>query len=106
MPIYIVYNTNDIINFINCQKNLSSAYNFYEQSKIILNTLNKIKFLKNWNDNKNDNVDRISSEDGLELVDYLPKEIFKNKILGQIGNMWGLLDKIKLICTIFIKKII
>ena len=96
MPIYIVYNTNDIINFINCQKNLSSAYNFYEQSKIILNTLNKIKFLKNWNDNKNDNVDRISSEDGWELVDYLPKEIFKNKILGQIGNMWGLLDKIKI----------
>lgn len=46
MPIYIAYSLNDISNFIKSQNNLNGAFNLFEQSTIIINTLKKIKFPK------------------------------------------------------------
>ena len=97
MPFYIAYNENDIIKYINSQKYLSSASNFLDASTPIANILNKIKFPKSWNENENNIVDRLSVEDGWELVDFVPKEIFKKNILGKIGDEeMMLIDKLKL----------
>ena len=84
MPFYIAYDTNDIINFINSQDNLSCAFNFFEQSSIIINILNKIKIPNVWNENEETLVDKLNSEEGWELVDCVPEEIFKIKIIGSI----------------------
>ena len=96
IPIYIVYNTNNIIKFINCQKNLSSAFNFSETSTYVINSLNKIKLPNNWDEKNNNKIDnRINSEDGWQLVDNVPKEIFKIKSLLVTGGM-STIDTIKL----------
>lgn len=94
IPIYIVYNINNIINLINCQKNLSCAFNFSESSTNISNTLSRLKFPKSWSENKNSIDNRISSEDGWELVESVPQEIFKIKSSVVLAGMF-LIDKLK-----------
>ena len=86
MPIYIAYYLNDISNFIKSQNNLNGAFNLFEQSTIIINTLKKIKFPKVWNQNEETKVDKLNSENGWELVESVPEEIFKIIIFGFIGN--------------------
>ena len=87
MPIYIAYNINDISNFIKSQNNLCGAFNLFEQSTTLINKLKKIKFPKVWDINKDDsNVDKLNSENGWQLVESVPEEVFKITIFGKIGQ--------------------
>jgi len=101
LPIYIAYNTNEIINYINGQESLNCGNNFSNQSAVIieekaniLNILNSMKFPKIEEKNEDKN-DLMSCEDGWELVTTLPKEIFKSDFLENIGNTF-LIDDIRL----------
>jgi len=83
LPIFFVYNTNEILYYINNQK----YYNFYRDfiekninDFININLLPKIPF-----DEKDINNKR-SIEDSWELADNVPKEIFNEKIITFEGT--------------------
>ena len=105
MPIFISYNTNEIINYINGQENLNCGNNFLnltevlkEEKKKVLNSLNsmKLSIIEEKDEEKNEEKnDVISCEDGWELANTLPEEIFKIDFLENIGNTF-LIDDIRL----------
>ena len=95
MPIYIAYNVDDISNFIKSQNNLCSGFNLFEQSTVLINKLKKIKFPKVWDQNNDDSkADKLNSENGWQLVESVPEEIFKITIFGNIGEQIPI-DKFK-----------
>ena len=85
---FIAYNTDEIVNFINCQENLNCSHNFLDISSKIMKTLNKLNIVNipKILEEKQDITDRLSSEDGWELVDFIPDEIFSRTILFSAGK--------------------
>ena len=95
LPLFIANNENEIINLINSQEFANCGFNFENQALNIYNELEKV--LKENNikipkidfkeeTNVESLVERLSSEDGWELVDKVPEQIFKDAILGLNGN--------------------
>ena len=95
MPIYIAYDINDISNFIKSQNNLCGSFNLFEQSTIIINKLKQIKYPKVWDLDNDSKINRLNSENGWQLVESVPEEVFKITIFGFIGNSNIPMDKIK-----------
>ena len=85
---FIAYNTDEIVNYINCQENLNCSHNFLDISSKIMKTLNKLNIVNipKTLEEKQDITDRLSSEDGWELVDSIPDEIFSRTILFSVGK--------------------
>jgi len=95
LPLFIANNENEIINLINSQEFANCGFNFENQALNIYNELKKV--LKENNikipkidfkeeTNVESLVERLSSEDGWELVDKVPEQIFKDAILEFNGN--------------------
>ena len=82
------YNTDDIVNYINCQEKLNCSHNFLDISSKIMKTLNKLNIVNipKILEEKQDIADRLSSEEGWELVDSIPDEIFNRTILFSEGK--------------------
>ena len=90
MSMFIANNTNEIINYINCQEfincgalfdsNSSDAITEYQKN---IDKNLKIPKIEMENENK---VEKSNTEDGWELVDKVPEEIFKKLIIGFCGN--------------------
>ena len=95
MPIYFFYHINSITNFIISQNNLCCAYNLNEEMSRIIKKLNQVKYPKVWNQNNDLKVDKKNSENGWQLVESVPEEIFKITILGSIGDFVAPIDKFK-----------
>jgi len=91
LPIFLAYNTKEIIDYVNCQENLNAGINFLNQTKDIMNalkflsSLTKIKIPKIEFEDENI-VDKLSTEDGWELVDAVPKEVFRKAIFGNANG--------------------
>ena len=85
---FIAYNTDEIVNYINCQENLNCSNNFLDISSKIMKTMNKLNIVNipKILEEKQDISDRLSSEDGWELVDSVPDEIFSRTILFSAGK--------------------
>ena len=88
LSIFNAYNTDEIVNYINCQENLNCSHNFLDISSKIMKTLNKLNIVNipKILEEKQDIADRLISEDGWELVDSIPDEIFKRTILFSAGK--------------------
>ena len=91
LPIFIANNTNELINLINSQEYLNSGINFDSDSSHIMNSYNNFigkdeKIIPKIEIQNEENVDRLTSEDGWELVDQVPDKIFKDVILGKMGK--------------------
>ena len=82
MPMYFFYHINSITNFIISQNNLCCAYNLNEEMSRIIKKLNQVKYPKVWNQNNDLKVDKKNSENGWQLVESVPEEIFKITIFG------------------------
>ena len=100
LPLFIANNENEIINFINMQEYLNCGLNFSDRA------LNLINSYKNHVENNKiilpkieikDEViiDKMASEDGLELVEKVPSKIFQDIILGNIERLY-VTDNIKM----------
>jgi len=88
ISIYYAYNTDEIINYINSQDNINCGYYFANHTKDIISIIkdiaikNEIKMPKfEIEDNK-----KAESNDGWELMDLVPEEMFKKTIIGNIGD--------------------
>lgn len=90
MAIFIANNTNEIINFINCQEYLNCGTLFDTNSSDVMNEYQKnidknLKIPKIELEDEN-KAEKLNTEDGWELVDKVPEEIFKKLIIGFCGN--------------------
>ena len=100
MPLFIANNENEIINFINSQEYISCGINFINDTPKVMssfqNFMNKEEIQIPKIEIKDDKVvDRMTSEDGWELVDKVPEKILKNSILGTIETIF-ITDNIKM----------
>ena len=99
LPIFFANNKNEIINFINSQKYMNCGLNFINDTSNIISSFNnlmKIQEIKmpKIEMEKEKCFDRLSSEDGWELVDNVPEKIFQDKILGTI-ELAFIIDNVK-----------
>ena len=100
LPLFIANNENEIINFINSQEYINCGINFSNKTSNVINSFKnllkeeKIQIPKiEIKDDKE--VDRMTSEDGWELVDKVPEKIFNDLILGTIERTF-ITDNIKM----------
>ena len=100
LPIFIANNENEIINCINSQEYIDCGLNFTNETSNVISSFKNVMKQEEIQIPKveikdNDVVDRISSEDGWELVDKIPEKIFKDSILGTVEGAF-IVDNIKM----------
>ena len=90
IPVFISNNFSEIINFIISQKYCNCGRCFLDFSSMLRQILheNKImnKFFPIIKFEENENIDKLNAEDGWELVDSVPKELFNMKFLAVEGR--------------------
>ena len=89
LPIFIANNKTEILNHINSQKYMNCGINFVNDTSNIISSFNNLMKIEEIKMPKVEmkegkNFDRLSSEDGWELVENVPEKIFQDKILGTI----------------------
>ena len=88
LPIYYAFSTNEIINYINSQDNINCGYYFSNHSKDIINLIKNLT--KNIDikipEFEIDDTNKIDSNDGWEIVDLVPEEMFKKTIINSMGD--------------------
>ena len=100
LSIFIANSEIEIINYINGQENLNCGHNFRDITLIFNDFLKsielykKLKFPKVQMENE-EKDEQFLSEDGWELVEFVPKEIMDEKIFGFIGDRYPT-EKIRL----------
>ena len=88
LSIYYAYNPNEIINYINSQDNINCGYYFGNHTKDIVKIIkdiakkNEIKIPKF----EIDGDKKAENNDGWELVDLVPEEMFKKTIINNVGD--------------------
>ena len=92
LSIFFAYNTNEIIAYINGQENLNCGSNFMDSTLPITELFENIQHLKLLKFPEaelkiEDKNDKLSSEEGWELVEFVPEEIFKIKFLDKRGEI-------------------
>ena len=90
LGIFIANNKNEIIKYINCQEYLNCGALFDVNSSEIIDDYQKnidknLKIPKIEIEDEN-KVEKLKTEDGWELVEKVPEEIFKKLIIGSCGN--------------------
>ena len=88
IPIYYFYNSNEIINFINSQDNINCGYYFSNHTNDIINLIKNIAINNDIKipEFEIDNNKQVDNNDGWELVDLVPEEIFKKTIINSMGD--------------------
>jgi hypothetical protein len=83
LPIFIANDINEIKDFIISQENCNCARCFIDSSSKLINGILKISSLRNFFPaiKENEYIQKINSQDGWELVEAVPKELFDIKYL-------------------------
>ena len=91
ISIFWAYNNNEIINYINSQGNINCGHFFSNSTKEIIDKIKNIEIEHNIKIPKleieyNKKVD---NNDGWELVDFVPKDLFKRTVIKKFGDFYS-----------------